>query len=114
MSEIVVTDEWLDLLQVRLWSPKPDGFRVECRVLYREVRQLKTKNDGMRRYHARGDISAESVAERCEVVAKDCDSSLHEVAALTIRRLLSENARLADIAADDSRHRPARHLSGRA
>jgi hypothetical protein len=90
VSEIVVTAEWLELVLARLGSPKPHGFREECRVLAREVKRLSQANDDMRRFRAVGDFDPNFVAAQCEYAAKAGDSSLHEVAALVIRRLAAD------------------------
>jgi len=95
-----VTDERLAEIRALLSSGQPRGFRAECRELLGEVRQLREDNTEMRRLSVDGEFSPEVVLDHLECAARRCDSSLHESAALLIRRLLKDNAELKDACAD--------------
>lgn len=95
-----MTDERLEEIRRLTWRPDAYGFRSECVELAEEVLRLREANDRMRGIRFEGDYGPAVVADTLEHVAKACDSSLHEMAALMLRRLMTESAAAKDAAAD--------------
>jgi hypothetical protein len=95
-----ISDERLAEIEALLLDREPRGFRPECRELVREARRLKRENEGLRSVYFDGEFDPASIASQCEYVARQLDSSMHECAALVIRRLLDRVAKAEDAAAD--------------
>lgn len=77
-----------------------DQFERMANEIKRQCYLLIYANEKLREIKIEGDWGPETVAKTCETVAHQQDSSLHEAAALMIRRLMWELDKAKAVAAN--------------